>query len=77
VLKNVFTCDGKWIFQYDLEMKKQLIHWKTPTSPRMGEKKQWIHVISVSQKLMCPIQFQPHLVFLDLPNGIFWNKVEK
>jgi hypothetical protein len=23
------------------------------------------------QKLMCPIQFQSHLVFLDLPNGIF------
>jgi hypothetical protein len=27
--------------------------------------------ISISQKLMCPIQFQSHLRFLDLPNGIF------
>jgi hypothetical protein len=31
---------------------------------------QWVHIISVSQKLMCPIQSQCHLVFLDLPNGI-------
>jgi hypothetical protein len=26
---------------------------------------------SLGQKLMCPIQFQSHLVFMDLPNGIF------
>jgi hypothetical protein len=32
---------------------------------------QQIPIISVSQKLMCPIQFQSHVVFLDLPNGIF------
>jgi hypothetical protein len=31
----------------------------------------YIFVISISQQLMCPSQFQTHLGFLDLPNGIF------
>jgi predicted nucleotidyltransferase len=35
VLENVITSGETWIFQYDAEMKKQLMHWKTPTSPRM------------------------------------------
>jgi predicted nucleotidyltransferase len=35
VLENVITCDETWIFQYDLETKKQSTHWKTSTSPRM------------------------------------------
>jgi hypothetical protein len=30
-----------------------------------------VQVIGINQKLMCPIQFQPHLIFLKLPNGIF------
>jgi hypothetical protein len=32
---------------------------------------QQIHIISLCQKLMWPIQFQSHLNFPDLPNGIF------
>jgi hypothetical protein len=35
VLENVITCDETWIFQYDLETKRQLMLWKTPTSRRM------------------------------------------
>jgi ABC-type xylose transport system substrate-binding protein len=35
VLENVITCDETRIFQYNLETKRQLMHWKTPTSPRM------------------------------------------
>jgi hypothetical protein len=35
VLENVITCDKTWIFQYDQETKRQSMHWKTPTSPRM------------------------------------------
>jgi hypothetical protein len=35
VLAIVITCDVTWIFQYDPEMKRQSMHWKTPTSPRM------------------------------------------
>jgi hypothetical protein len=30
-------------------------------------------IISADQKLMCPIQFQCLLIFLDLPNGTFWG----
>jgi hypothetical protein len=36
-----------------------------------------INVISIDQKLMCPIQFQPFLFLLDPPDGIFQSKVEK
>jgi hypothetical protein len=39
VLENVITCDETWIFQYDPETKRQLSHWKTPTSPRMKKAK--------------------------------------
>jgi hypothetical protein len=35
VLENVITCDETWIFQYNPEMKRQSMPWKTPTSPRM------------------------------------------
>jgi hypothetical protein len=35
VFQNVITYDEPWIFQYDLETKRQLTHWKTSTSPRM------------------------------------------
>jgi predicted nucleotidyltransferase len=35
VLENVIRCDETWIFQYDPETKRQSMHWKTPTSPRM------------------------------------------
>lgn len=34
-LGNVITCDETWIFQYDPETKRQSMHWKIPTSPRM------------------------------------------
>jgi hypothetical protein len=30
----------------------------------------YICIISIDQKLMCPIQFQSHLAFLNFPNGI-------
>jgi hypothetical protein len=32
---------------------------------------QWIKFISIRQKLMCPIQFQSLLIFLDILNGLF------
>jgi hypothetical protein len=35
VLENVITCDETWIFQYDLETKRQSMHWKTPTTLRI------------------------------------------
>lgn len=35
LLTNVITCDETWIFQYDPETKRQSMHWKTPSSPRM------------------------------------------
>jgi hypothetical protein len=37
----------------------------------------YINVISIGQKLMCPIQFQSFLVLLDPPDGMFLDKVEK
>jgi histone-lysine N-methyltransferase SETMAR len=35
LLTHVITCDETWIFQYNPETKRQSMHWKTPTSPRM------------------------------------------
>jgi hypothetical protein len=35
LLENITTCDELWIFQYDPETKRQSMHWKTSTSPRM------------------------------------------
>jgi hypothetical protein len=35
MLENVIICDVTRIFQYDPETKRQSMHWKTPTSPRM------------------------------------------
>jgi predicted nucleotidyltransferase len=35
VLECVITCAEMWIFQYSPETKRQSMHWKTPTSPRM------------------------------------------
>jgi hypothetical protein len=32
---------------------------------------------SIDQKMMCPIQFQSLFVFLDLPNNLLLNKLEK
>jgi len=32
--ENVRTCDESWFFQYDLESKRQSMHWKSPSSPR-------------------------------------------
>lgn len=29
------------------------------------------NIINTDHKMMCPIQFQSHQVFLDLPNGLF------
>jgi hypothetical protein len=36
-----------------------------------------INIISIHQELMCSIQFQFLLVFLDLPDGVFQSKVQK
>ncbi|KAJ8940691.1 hypothetical protein NQ318_017664 [Aromia moschata] len=36
---NIITCDGTWIFQYDVETKRQSMYWKTPASPRMKKAK--------------------------------------
>ena len=37
---KVITCDETWIFQYDPETKRQSMHWKTPSSPRMKKARQ-------------------------------------
>ena len=34
-----------------------------------------VDIISIKEKLMCTIQFQPLLVCLNLPSGILWSKV--
>lgn len=34
-LNSIITCDETWIFTYDPETKRQSMHWKTPTSPRI------------------------------------------
>jgi hypothetical protein len=39
--------------------------------------KNYINIISIGQELVCPVQFQPFLVLLDTPNGVFQSKVEK
>jgi histone-lysine N-methyltransferase SETMAR len=39
-LENVITCDETWIFQYDPETKRQSMHWKTPSSPRLKKARQ-------------------------------------
>jgi hypothetical protein len=33
-------------------------------------------IVSIGQKLVCSIQFQPFLVLLKPPNGVFKSKVE-
>jgi predicted nucleotidyltransferase len=50
VLQNVITCEEMWIFQYNLETKRQSMHWKTPTSPRM--KKAWISKSNVNAMMI-------------------------
>ncbi|VVC26608.1 Hypothetical protein CINCED_3A018357 [Cinara cedri] len=35
LMKNIITCDETWIFPYDVETKRQSMHWKTPESPRI------------------------------------------
>ncbi|VVC36390.1 Transposase, type 1 [Cinara cedri] len=34
-MENIITCDETWLFQYDVETKRQYMHWKTPATPRM------------------------------------------
>ncbi|GFX35819.1 putative mariner transposase [Trichonephila clavipes] len=34
ILEKIITCDESWFFTYDPEIKRQSMHWKTPTSPR-------------------------------------------
>ncbi|XP_050520575.1 protein GVQW3-like [Daktulosphaira vitifoliae] len=34
-INNIITCDETWIFTYDPETKRQSMHWKTPSYPRM------------------------------------------
>lgn len=35
LLGKLITCDEIWIYQCDLETKRQSVHWKTSMSPRM------------------------------------------
>jgi hypothetical protein len=55
-----------------------------PTSQHVNRAPVFFYVIYIffnmiqhRAKLMCPIQFQTHFVFLDLPNGVSRSKVEK
>ena len=34
ILGSVITGDGKWVYQYDPEMKRQNAQWKTANSPQ-------------------------------------------
>lgn len=34
-MENIISCDETWIFQYDVEIKRQSMHQKTATSPRI------------------------------------------
>jgi len=34
VLNSIITCDETWVFTYDLETKRQLVQWKSTSSPR-------------------------------------------
>ncbi len=38
-MENIITCDETWIFQYDVETKRQSRHWKTPASLRIKKAK--------------------------------------
>ncbi|XP_050527959.1 protein GVQW3-like [Daktulosphaira vitifoliae] len=59
-INNIITCDETWIFTYDLETKRQSIHWKTPTSPRMKKAR------------MSKLKFKAMLiVFFDIKGIIF------
>ncbi len=29
-MENIIACNKSWIFQYDVETKRQTTHWKTP-----------------------------------------------
>jgi secreted Zn-dependent insulinase-like peptidase len=53
-----------------IDVKKEIIA-RHENGVRVSDLGIQFHIISVSQKLMCPIQFASHLVFLHLPNGIF------
>lgn len=35
LLANAITCNGRWIFQYGPDTKRQSLHCKSPTSPRI------------------------------------------
>ena len=35
LISKIITSDETWIFLYDPETKRQSMHWKTPTSPRV------------------------------------------
>lgn len=39
LLERVITCDETWIFQYDPETKRQSMHWKSPSSPKIKKAK--------------------------------------
>ncbi|VVC37893.1 Hypothetical protein CINCED_3A021399 [Cinara cedri] len=39
LMKNIITWDETWIFQYDVETKRQSMHWKTPESPKIKKSK--------------------------------------
>ncbi|VVC44420.1 Hypothetical protein CINCED_3A020187 [Cinara cedri] len=35
LMKNIIACDETWIYQYDVETKRQSMRWKTPESLRI------------------------------------------
>lgn len=37
-MENINTFNETCIFQYDVEIKRQSMHWKTPASARMKKK---------------------------------------
>jgi hypothetical protein len=56
VLENVITCDETWIFQYDPQTKRQLMHWKTPTSLKKLKK---LNSAALVRKRTIPIKQLP------------------
>ena len=40
LLEKIITYDESWFFQYDSEIKRQSMHWKSPNSPRQKKTRQ-------------------------------------
>jgi hypothetical protein len=72
MFENVTTCNEMWIFQYDPDMKRQLMHLKAPTSPRM--KKARMRKSKVKALMMVFIDIRGVIMIEWVPEGQTVNK---